>query len=184
MCRDKPATRLKLHTSYDHYFFCTSYYYYPRLSEYRAIRVIQNKHFSESHEERIRNHGFCDELFRLQAQGQYVWPLPLFALRSLHTGRKRECVCLSLLYRIAYQPPLLPFSPPTPHRRHPPLPPFSSTSSVTNHSPAYRKGPALRPLQALRQSRPRRQHGLKMRLHTPIRGPRETLQGNQGQAPR
>ena len=41
----------------------------------------------------------------------------------------------------------------------------------------------LRPLQAQRQGRPRRQHGLKMRLHTTIRGPREALQRSQSRTP-
>lgn len=55
-------------------------------------------------------------------------------------------------------------------------------ATATNST--IRKGRPLRPRQAQWQSRPRRKHSLEMRLHPPIRGPREALQGRQGQIPK
>jgi hypothetical protein len=57
--------------------------------------------------------------------------------------------------------------------------PFDTPRPLTIH----REGLPIRPQQAQWQSRPRRKHGLKMRLHAPIRRPREALQGDQGQIP-
>ena len=63
-------------------------------------------------------------------------------------------------------------------------------STFTNHTTSsdalqplttHREGLSLRPQQAQRQSRPRRKHRLEMRLHTPVRGSGEAIQGGQGQ---
>ena len=71
-------------------------------------------------------------------------------------------------------PPQQTFTPSSLSTVSPPL--YPPCQYLTNHPSSHRERPSLPPLQARRQSRPRRQHRQQMRLHASIRPTRKPLQ--------